>query len=287
LRSAQAQLLCEMRGRALGLFLALEVQAQRAFLQGRQLGFGQLAVFDHLGQHGVAPLQGALGVEHGVVVARALEHAHQRGGLQRVELLGAFVEIGARRHLDAVGVVEEGYGVEVGLEDFVLGVERLDLQGRDGFLELAVERGCAADFFGIQVACELLREGGATLPIARGRAQHGAAQAPQINAKVVVEAVVFGGDQRFLDRRCNRIEPYPLAVRTLEKSQLLAIGREDLRGLLKFGLAKVADARRQRHKDQQVQQARSGYGRQSPEQRAPRERQAAHGGQQHRGTFAQ
>src|SRR3989344_5027143 len=151
------------------LGLALEIDAQRAFLQGLQLLFFELAALDHLRQHGVAPCLGTLGVEHGVVVGRALEHADQRGAFQHVELVGRLVEIRARGHLDTVGVVEERHGVEVSLQDLVLGVRRLDLARGDRLLELAREglreHARAPDLLRNQVACQLLRDGGATLRV--------------------------------------------------------------------------------------------------------------------------
>jgi hypothetical protein len=65
--------------RAGGFELAFEVDAQGLLLQAGQAGRVELAALGHLGQHGVAPGQRPLGVEHRVVVAVALEHAHQGG----------------------------------------------------------------------------------------------------------------------------------------------------------------------------------------------------------------
>ena len=154
-----AQLLGKVRGRAHRFKLALKFNAQRPLFQRLKLASIELVALDHLCQHGVATLLGALGVEHRVVVTGALEHADQRGALQQVELRGRFIKVGARRHLNADRVVQKRHGVEVGLEDFRLGVERLDLERGDGFFQLAVERGRTANFFWIQVACQLLRQG--------------------------------------------------------------------------------------------------------------------------------
>ncbi len=261
-----AQLLREVGRHAQGLFLALEVDAHGALLELGELGLLQHAALDHLRQHRVAAVQRAVGVEHGVVVARALEHAHQRGAFQHRQSRGRFVEIGARRHLYAEGVVEEGDGIQIGFEDLVLGVERLDLEGRDRLLELAVERGRAADFGRVQVACELLGEGGAALRIAAQRVHHRAQRAPPVHAVVLVEAVVLRGDQRLDHRGRHLVELHPLPVAALELRERLAIRAHDLGGLLQLGLAYVADAGRERDQGQHIQrkQQRQRGGEQQP-----------------------
>ena len=161
-----AQRLGKVRRRAGGFDLALKINAQRPGFEGLKPGGVKLSALDHLRQHGVAALHGTLGVEHRVVIAVALEHAHQRGALQHVKLLGGLVKVGARRHLDAKGVVEKGHGVEVGRQNFGLAVEGLDFERSDGLLELAGERGRAAHLLRVQVARQLLCEGGATLAVA-------------------------------------------------------------------------------------------------------------------------
>ena len=212
-----------MRGRAGGLDLALKVDAQRPGFEGLKLGGIELAALDHLRQHDVAALHGALWVEYGVVVAVALEHADQRGALQHVKRLGRFVKVGARRHLNAKGVVEKRHGVEIGLQNFGLAVEGLDLQRGDGFFELAGERGCPADFLRVQVARQLLREGGAALAVARKSAERGRGGAPPVQAKVLIKAVVFGGNECGQNRRRHLLQRHPGAVGRFEFSQQPAI----------------------------------------------------------------
>ncbi|MNZ95300.1 hypothetical protein D3C78_1144430 [compost metagenome] len=251
---------------ARGLFLALEVDAQRPFLELRKRGLAEHVALDHLRQHRVAPRQRALGVEHRVVIARALEHAHQGRRFQHAELVGRLVEIGARGHLYAIGVVEKGHGVEVGLEDFVLGVERLDLERRDRFLELARERGRAADFRGVEVARQLLGDGRSALPVTAQGVDEGRSRAPPVQAVVAVEAVVLGGDQGLDHGRRDLVERHPGAVAALEDRQFLAVLAQDLRRLLQPGLADIADAGRERNQHQHIQQAQGRNGRQAPGQ---------------------
>ena len=241
-----------------GLVLPLEVEPQRRL--GEALGaLGiELAVLDHLREHEVAPVARALGVEHGVVVARALEHAHQRGRLQHAQLAGGLVEIGARRHLDAEGVVEEGHGVEVGLEDLVLGVQRLDLEGRQRLLDLAVHADRAADLLRVQVARELLRERGAALGAAAQRVEDGGRGAPHVDAVVAVEAMVLRGDQPVDHMRRDLRQRHPLAVQAPELGQHHAVGRHHHGGKFGLGLAQVGDAGRERQHGQHVQQQQPG-----------------------------
>ncbi len=243
----------KVRCRAFGDFLALEIQAQRAGLEPVELGFGQHLALDHLAQYGVAALHGALGVAHRVVVAGALEHAHQGGGFQHRELVGAFVEIGACRHLDAEGVVEKRDRIQIGLQDLVLGVERLDLVGGHGFLELAAERGVAPHFFRVEVARQLLGDGGAALAVPRqGVDDRGGGAAP-VQPVVFVETVVFGGDQCLDHIGRNLGQRDPAAVAAGEQGQFLAVGAQDLGRVVFLGLADVRQAGREQHQHAQQQ----------------------------------
>ena len=83
-----AHLLRKVRRGAWRLGLPLKVNLQRLGFKRVELRCGQRARLDHLAQHRVAPGHSALRLEHRVVVAGALEHANQRGGLQHVELVG-------------------------------------------------------------------------------------------------------------------------------------------------------------------------------------------------------
>ncbi|CAB5723565.1 Uncharacterised protein [Delftia tsuruhatensis] len=265
-----AQLLREVRGHALRLLLALEIDAHRALAELVELGLPQHPALDHLRQHRVAAVQRAVGVEHGVVVARALEHAHQRGAFQHRQPRGRLVEIGACRHLDAEGVVQEGHGVQIGLQDLVLGIERLDLEGRDRLLELAVERGRAADLGGVEVARQLLGEGRAALRVTTQRMDHRAQRAAPVHAVVFVEAVVFRGDQRLDHRGRYLVELHPLPVAALEQRDLPAVGAHDLGRLLQLGLADVADAGRERNQQQHIQREQQRQGGREQQPFAPR-----------------
>ncbi len=134
-----AQLLREMRS-ASGLFsLPLEVDSQRALLQRAELVRCEMAELHHLPEHDVAAIQRAFRIGHRLVVAVPLQHADQRSALERVEFARRFIEVGARRHLDAIRVVEKRHRVEIGFEDLVLRIDSFDLERGNRFLQLAGE----------------------------------------------------------------------------------------------------------------------------------------------------
>ncbi|MNN36540.1 hypothetical protein D3C81_1504410 [compost metagenome] len=171
------------------------MQAQRPLHQLLVARLVDDVVLAHLPQHHVAALQRAFWIADRVVVIRALEHANQGGAFQDIEARRGLVEIGAGRHLDAVGVVQERHRIQIRFEDFRLAVGGLDLEGRDQLLQLAVQVARATDFFGEHIARELLRDGGTALGVTARRVQDGARRAREIDAVVVVETVVFRRDQ--------------------------------------------------------------------------------------------
>ncbi len=118
-----------------------------------------------------------------------------------VEFSRRLVEVGARRHFDAEGVVQKRHGIEIGFQDFFFGVGVLDLDRGDRFFYFSRERALAADFLRVQIARELLGESRTALRIADQRAQKARHDAQQINAEVVIKAMVFGGDQGVDDMR--------------------------------------------------------------------------------------
>ena len=81
--------------------------------------------------------------------------AREHRGLPEGELVDAAAEVGVRRGIDAVGSGAEVDDVEVALEDLVLGVVALDLDGQQRLLDLARERDLIVEK---QPARELLRD---------------------------------------------------------------------------------------------------------------------------------
>ena len=69
----------------------------------------------------------------GIIVGGILEHADEHGSLLDLEVGGLFAEIDVGGSLDAHGIVEEIEAVEIHIDDLVLGVESLELEGDHPF----------------------------------------------------------------------------------------------------------------------------------------------------------
>ena len=258
-----------MRRRAGGFFLALKIKSHGAFFELVIFRLLELTTFDHLRHHGVASVQGAIGVDHRVVVGIALEHADQRGAFQHRELRGRFIEIGTRRHLNAKGVVEKRHGVEIGFENLFLGIERFNLEGRNRFFEFAVQIARPPDLGWIEVARQLLGNGRAALRVAVERVNDRTHGAREVHAVVLIKAVVFRGYQCLDDRGRNFFQRHPLAVTAFELGNLLAVGAENLGWLLQFGLAQITDAGREGDQQQHIQHKQQGQGGEQQQPFAP------------------
>jgi hypothetical protein len=113
----------------------------------------------HRSEDDVAALARALGVADGAVERSRLQHRHEHGGLLHLELGGGLVEVRLRGGLDAEGVVPPRHRVEVHLEDLVLRVAPLDLDGREDLPDLPDGRALEANLL-VEVARELHRDGG-------------------------------------------------------------------------------------------------------------------------------
>ena len=113
---------------------------------------GQYLPLDHLGQHYVATLPGPLRIADGVITGNALEHAHQRGTFQLVQVNRILPEKGPRSGFDSVGVVGKLHRVEIHLDNLILGVAPLELHGRDPLLHFAPDGLLAADAAVVQIS---------------------------------------------------------------------------------------------------------------------------------------
>ncbi len=145
-----------------------------------------------------------------------------------VDVLRGLAEVEPRRGLDAVDAVAEVHLVAVEREDLALGVALLDLDREDRFLDLAF-RGLVVGQE--QLARELLGE--------RARAVHrGAAMmslttrdddARDAEAEVLVELVVFGGEDRLFELRRDGLVGDDLAALDGELADDLAARAVDAR----------------------------------------------------------
>ena len=162
---------------------------------------------------------------------RRLRQRRQIGRFRDGEFVDRLVEIDQRRRGDAVGAEAEIDFVEIEFEDLVLRVGALDPHRQQGFLDLAGERHLVGQK---EVLRDLLGDGGGALRTAVGtvilRVQHrGARHAGKVDAAMLVEILVLGGEERVDDQLRNRldrqIQPAFLGIFAEQR----AVGRMDAR----------------------------------------------------------
>ena len=128
-------------------------------------------------------------VPPGIVVIGAVAGAGQHGALPQCQLRQGLAEVALRRRLHAVVVFAQPDGVQVTLQDLILGVTGLQLHGQIGLLNLAL-----VALLGGQegVLDQLLGDGGAALHAGGGQVGHeGAHNALDVHAAVGVEAGIL------------------------------------------------------------------------------------------------
>ena len=161
------------------------------------------ALLEHQPEHLRPACSRARGMRHRVIEARILRDAGEESGLRERQLRRAVPEVRTGGALDAVGAVPEVDRVEVGGEDPVLRPLLLELPRERRLLELARHRPLVARQ---RVLHELLRDRRPALhcalvaDVGPQRARHSA----DVDAAVLVEALVLGCDDRLLDPRRDR-----------------------------------------------------------------------------------
>nr|WP_231977766.1 hypothetical protein [Streptomyces sp. TLI_053] len=154
------------------------------------------AELDHAVE-GVLPAgEGAFAVGGGgglhVVGAGGLEQGGEVGALREGEFGDVGAVVGAGGALDAVGAAAEVAGVEVAGEDLVLVALLVDLEGDKEFAALAFDGPALGEVVVLDV---LLGDGGAALHALAGQGvPAGPDHALQVDAAVLVEGAVLGGD---------------------------------------------------------------------------------------------
>ena len=152
------------------------------------------------------------------------------------------------RGIDPVGTATEIDAVQIEFEDLILAEALFERERKRGLLELA--RGgfglCEED-----IACELLRDRGGTLPVlsrARVDAER-ARNADRIDAGMAVEAPVFDRDHRCLHRGGDRGGGQPLAIAGADCDERRAVRAEQLHGLALGAALEFAEARHLQQRD--------------------------------------
>ena len=144
-----------------------------------------------------------------------LDHAGQQGGLPRLQLLdaelvtgraaafvlGLMAEVGLGGGLDPVGAAAEVDRVQVGGDDLVLGPLVGELVGEGGLAELLEDRAVGLGLEGVLDELLLDRGGALDAALAADVGEQGAGDPAQVDAAVVVEALVLDRHHRLLDDR--------------------------------------------------------------------------------------
>ena len=131
----------------------------------------------------------------GRIILRRLGKSREQRGFFQFQLLCRFAEIVFRGSLISVSAVAEKNLVGVEREDLRLGEAALDLDGEQRLLHLAIKRAVGREK---QIARELHGERGCSLHFPAGFdiAIRRAYDAPEVDARVPVEILVFDRDQR-------------------------------------------------------------------------------------------
>ena len=114
-----------------------------------------VAVLFHLIEHDfLAFLCGVEVVERRIVVG-ALRYARKHRTFVEIKILDVLAEVRLRRRLHAISALSEVDLVQIKLQDLLLRILALDLQGEEHFLYLAFERPILRQ---VSIFCELLRD---------------------------------------------------------------------------------------------------------------------------------
>ena len=202
----RAETLAQLEARHLRHVGSLDVEERRVRARLHRLLVGGLggggidvSQLAHAPQHVGAARGGELRIDDRVVTRGRLGNPGDGGGLGYIKLVEGLAEegLGGRRH--AVGALPEEDHVQIQPEDLLLGELVLHAVGDEGFLQLApiglveVEEHVAGGLHG---------DGAGALGLVAGKKidEHRAHHAEVIDAVVLEEALVLGGEKRVLEQ---------------------------------------------------------------------------------------
>ena len=223
----------------------------------------EVVVAVHLRQHGVAAVESGLGVQHRAVGCGSFQQTHQHGGLVDCEVGGRLVKESLGGGLDAKGVAAEVNGVEVHGNNLLLGVVVLQLHGHHPLLELRKHRAYSALMFaGKEVLGQLLRDGtaAAAAAVASDKGlEEDTEQAARVDAGVFVETHILGGDKG-IDQIGRQLVVGDIgAVLYADKAQYLAVGGDNLGGLVALGVLQLLEGGHESQPSQRQQDKEQEY----------------------------
>ena len=184
----------------------------------------------HVVEDLVAAGQRQVRIDRGVVLRRRVGKADEQRGLAQGEVGGALGQIRLGCGLDAVGAMAVIDGVEVHHEDFILGVHLFHLDGDVGLAHLTLDGRIELFLLQDGVTHQLLGDGRGAL-VATGDGCHGSTRdTPQVDAAMLVEALVLDVDGALQHVRGNLVLGDGLAVLRVEARDLVAVAIDDLGG---------------------------------------------------------
>jgi hypothetical protein len=174
-----------------------------------------------------------------VVERRRFRERREHRRLGDVQLPRGFSEVDLRRRRDAVRPRPQVDLVQVQLEDRVLRKVVLDLDGDARLLDLPRDLLFAADLLRENVARELHGDRGRALRAPQGHdvRLEGPEDAPVVDPVMPIEPLVLDGDERLPHGEGNLVQGEHGAALEPELGDQAAVGRIDLRGLLRPGAA--------------------------------------------------
>ena len=181
---------------------------------------------DHEVEHLSGARRGLLFVAGRVEPGRRLQEAGDDRAFEQVELGRRFAEIAVRRGVDPIGAGAEIDPVEVDFEDLVLGEAVFEPQRQQRFADFAAEVALRRQEHDLG---ELLGDGAAALGEMAGAqiGEPGAQEADRIDAEMLVEAPVLGGDHRFRQKRRHLLQGQRLTEQIAKAGDEAAILGED------------------------------------------------------------
>ena len=162
---------------------------------GVVLGARDVAVREHAIEDVDLPALGAIGMAARIDARRVLREPGEDGRLAEVDFPDVLVEVVERSFLDAVAGPAEIDLVQVEKEDVVLGEVSLQARGEQDLFQLPLPPLLAGEE---EVLHHLLRDGGGAEPLApaQGIDDGGTDQGDGVDPRMLVEILVFGGDDR-------------------------------------------------------------------------------------------
>ena len=234
--------LAEVFGLSVVVFLHLEVELDRFLTEGVVFLAAQVTMAYHIVEHHVASFQTVFGVGAWIIIGGSLKHTYEYGSLIGSQFLRTYVEVGLCRCLDAIRVGTEIYSVGIHRDDFLLGVDSLQLGCYNPFLALDDEnaqtghlaqqtcRVLGAD--AEHILCQLLGDGRSSSCIVMQQGiLHGTKESDGVNTQMLVEALVLGVDQSLEEGWVYLFVFYGSTVLVEILTYQLAIGAVNLRSL--------------------------------------------------------